>query len=606
MKYNKSIKLEDKCKIDIEIGDFKQVDFYPQVKFKHWDNECNFSLRFTSDIKESSYNQSNDEIIWIGSNNILVRMYEKINLPISNEEGYEFEFELPSKPKSNIFEMTIQTKGLDFFYQGNLTQEEINIGVYRPENVIGSYAVYHNFKKNNEYKTGKAFHIYRPEAIDKDGNKTWCDLNIDTDKEILTITVPQKFLDGAVYPVIVDPTFGYTSIGGTYANMGLTQCYAHPISATSSVSIDKLTVYTRKSNASTPNPFVKGIIFSGTSGVCPVITNGVAPAVEITGTSASWVDLPYSTKPSITNGSRYRLGWISNQDFPSTVAYYDFGPPAIDDSYNYEIPDSFSASFGEKPDARLSIYATYSTSPEPEPSDSSGSFDCWWSSQFKDSYRLLSISGSSVAVMNSKDDNKPFRLLSRSGTSLSGDFVIETSVYRRGTASNIQGISIFATSADVNNFGTYDSTSGCIMRIGVRNNNNSISGSTNNSSLSLVYSPLSASIIGLKFERRDDSISAFCKNGDLNWESINLTGTYSDNVYVVVEGNGYEGFDYFRIAAENGLPNNFFFATSSVSGTEYAVVTSASSKIIGSTIYLSAENVSAWKDNFNENDYKMI
>jgi len=88
---------------------------------------------------------------------------------------------------------------------------------FRPDNVVGSYAVYHATKKNNEYMTGKAFHIYRPIAEDAVGNKAWCAIHIDghLDPKNLTITVPQQFLDEAVYPVVIDPDFGYLIAGGT-------------------------------------------------------------------------------------------------------------------------------------------------------------------------------------------------------------------------------------------------------------------------------------------------------------------------------------------------------------------------------------------------------
>jgi hypothetical protein len=36
---------------------------------------------------------------------------------------------------------------------------------------------------------------------------------------VLTITIPQSFLDSAVYPVVVDPTFGYSSVGATFATI---------------------------------------------------------------------------------------------------------------------------------------------------------------------------------------------------------------------------------------------------------------------------------------------------------------------------------------------------------------------------------------------------
>ena len=64
---------------------------------------------------------------------------------------------------------------------------------------------------STNYATGKAFHVYRPQAIDANGAEVWAELNYDNGT--LSVTVPQKFLEEAVFPVRVDPTFGYTTCG---------------------------------------------------------------------------------------------------------------------------------------------------------------------------------------------------------------------------------------------------------------------------------------------------------------------------------------------------------------------------------------------------------
>ncbi|MBA7651571.1 hypothetical protein ES703_59390 [subsurface metagenome] len=131
--------------------------------------------------------------------------------------GLRFELVLKAKPLSNSFSIPIKSKNLRFSYQPFLTEQDVAEGRSCPLNVEGSYAVYHTTKKNNQYMTGKAFHIYRPIAEDAFGNKVWCALHIDghLDPTSLTITVPQQFLDEATYPVVIDPDFGYTTIGGT-------------------------------------------------------------------------------------------------------------------------------------------------------------------------------------------------------------------------------------------------------------------------------------------------------------------------------------------------------------------------------------------------------
>ena len=51
------------------------------------------------------------------------------------------------KPLSNVISLSIQSKGLKFYYQGPLTDKEKAEGIIRPEEVTGSYAVYHESKR---------------------------------------------------------------------------------------------------------------------------------------------------------------------------------------------------------------------------------------------------------------------------------------------------------------------------------------------------------------------------------------------------------------------------------------------------------------------------
>lgn len=130
-------------------------------------------------------------------------------------EGLEYEIIIGKIPTSNVFTIPVATQNLTFYYQPALTPAEIVEGCVRPENVVGSYAVYHTSKQGGEYGTGKAFHIYRPLVTAADGKTIWGILNFDGAN--LTVTVDSAWLSKAKYPVIVDPTFGYTTKGGTGA-----------------------------------------------------------------------------------------------------------------------------------------------------------------------------------------------------------------------------------------------------------------------------------------------------------------------------------------------------------------------------------------------------
>ena len=61
--------------------------------------------------------------------------------------------------------------------------------------------------------------------MDKNGKSVWCSLNIENG--ILTETIPQTFLDTAVYPIRINETFGYATIGGSTSQRARDTVNAH-------------------------------------------------------------------------------------------------------------------------------------------------------------------------------------------------------------------------------------------------------------------------------------------------------------------------------------------------------------------------------------------
>ncbi len=157
---------------------------------------------------------------WLDISYKTTRKFSKIEMYLGNN-AFEIDIILHKKSRTNIFTYKIQSEGLNFYYQPLLNRNEISAGYNRPENVVGSYAVYYKAKKYNSigsnYGTGKFCHIYRPKAIDAVNNSVWCDLYIDADTNEMSITVPQDFLDNSAYPVRVDPIFGYNNFGASSA-----------------------------------------------------------------------------------------------------------------------------------------------------------------------------------------------------------------------------------------------------------------------------------------------------------------------------------------------------------------------------------------------------
>lgn len=199
--------LDDKVKnkMEIEIGDTKQEDFKPQYKMMKWDNEVNFSIRSEED--PTAEVEFVDETVEYRTAKKTLRM---TSIGTGEDAAFNFETVLLEAPDSNVLSFSVSTKNIVCYYQPPLTQEEIDDGDLRPDDVSGSYAIYHKEKgvlndiTGYEYKTGKVLHLFRMKAIDANNNWVWCDFNNNLQEtSTLEVTIPQDFLDSAVYPVKV-------------------------------------------------------------------------------------------------------------------------------------------------------------------------------------------------------------------------------------------------------------------------------------------------------------------------------------------------------------------------------------------------------------------
>ena len=220
---------------------------------------------------------------------------------------------LNRKPKSNVFEFKIKSKELDFYFQPELTEEEIKEGCKRPENVVGSYAAFYKTKKLG--RTGKAFHIYRPFAIDANKKKVWCELEIN--KDILKVKVPNEFLKKAKYPVIIDPEWGYTDIGATEG--GLLGDYMigngpHIPGYTGYVSW--IAVY-----GAIPDGVYYNVGIYDDDSDYPGNLLGQSAGTETGDGTTKWNQASLTANVDVTSGTKYHLCW--NLERIDIDAYYD-------------------------------------------------------------------------------------------------------------------------------------------------------------------------------------------------------------------------------------------------------------------------------------------
>ena len=305
---------KDDVPCTIKIGGTTEK-FVPNINTSKWNDECWLNINHP-DVVNTEVEQFIDNKIELSIGNNTHRYY------VNQNGRLEYEIVFRAKPTSNKVELDLDfSDGLSFFHQPALTQEEIDEGGERPDDVINSYAVYWK-KKNNKYRTGKFCHIYRPKITDAAEHWEWCDLEYKDKK--LTITISQNFLDSAVYPLTLDPTLGYTSIGGTvggedsrsYANRGLT--FQNDIAILTGI-VTRVWFYCR-------NTFVAEPVELGVYDESGGEPNNLLGSDSVNGSPSSWVSIDVSSGAwPITSGNDYYAACQAFAGPISAPVTYDTG-----------------------------------------------------------------------------------------------------------------------------------------------------------------------------------------------------------------------------------------------------------------------------------------
>lgn len=355
----------------------------PYLKLDKWGGEAMIKIRIPH-AKSGSKNLANDDLKIVNSEfeiDVYSKSPEQITeeiaganrtFTINEDGGIEFDVVLNSVPSNNIFEFPLESRNLDFYYQPPLNAEhptwsdddgDGEADSFRSEMVIGSYAVYYKdhteiLKSESEgakYKTGKAFHIYRPKISDASGNEIWGSLFFDENRNVLSVTVDRAWLDAASYPVRIDPNVGYTSVG---ASTVTTENYiAGSVYAMNPVSkyINSITVYSNPS--ATSQTFQTGIYRESD---VSLVANSTS-ATQTPAVGAAWRTVAYSSKPFLVASTNYIICIFGYSGAGTHVVHYDAGTT---DQVYYQSStfptwlDPMNAPLHQ--DRRYSIYATYS------------------------------------------------------------------------------------------------------------------------------------------------------------------------------------------------------------------------------------------------------
>lgn len=350
--------------IDVEI-----IDFY------HYEPGKKFDFIYGDIFNVLSVSSFNSWEKFLEKANTLVKpegtvdgrikeLYNSVSAEDYDEEVYELEVILKERPESNILNFTLNTKGVEFLYQPELTEEQIVEGIERPIHVVGSYAIYHSEGKTGNfpdvsYQSGKVGHIYRPQMVDANGERVWGDLSIDVENDTLTVTIPQDFLDTATYPVhhASGTTFGYGTMGASSANAG-NIILILPATTASDAGGKSLTYIAFGTRSQSTSPVaIKGNIYD-TSNV--PITNGQTNSLTAPYANLGFNDLGFPTSPTLAASTAYQLCvWSSVSGKFQAQPAFDTGASGIGASQ--------SLTFGTWPNplvpvnttSRYSIYGIY-------------------------------------------------------------------------------------------------------------------------------------------------------------------------------------------------------------------------------------------------------
>lgn len=205
--------------------DDKQVDHYPRVKILNLDNFNNYGLGIDEEKtwgNKHTFTPGGEEkgrgsVATLENSNMKNECY-------TTSELFEWLIHIKKKPATNKIYFTTITKNANFYPQGPLTEQEIAEGCFRPDNIVGSLAIYSPYRNHVigdlNHMAGKVGHIPAPYVIMPDASRVKCDMYFE--ESWLVIEIPLDIYNNWDWKndLPLDPTFGYSTVGGSNDNNG--------------------------------------------------------------------------------------------------------------------------------------------------------------------------------------------------------------------------------------------------------------------------------------------------------------------------------------------------------------------------------------------------
>lgn len=376
----------------VEVGNGETEQFEPHIRLNRWGGECYLGIEPAGTETEIEVEVEGDKIktkykVKQGEYEFELES-EFYTLPPSEQYelgAFEWNTILNESPPTNRLVFSFEVQGLVLYHQPPLTQkfedgwseefgtniivsetqvrdaDTLDLLVERPDNIVNSIAVYHATKRDHilgqtNYMAGKAFHLFRGQAIDSNGWKVWVDKFLDPDRHEIVYVIPYDFWLNAKYPIrhALGDTFGYTSVGATASTLlnYMKGVVANPGQAGTGTSIS---VGIKSSWDSSEK--IKAALYDAGK---DFVANGDTEERDSGGASGQFHVFNFGTGPSLTAQNYYILPWSD-----STV---DIGYDTAAGTYCWlasgygDWPSSLSP--GTNTGTQYSIYCTYTLGAE--------------------------------------------------------------------------------------------------------------------------------------------------------------------------------------------------------------------------------------------------
>lgn len=209
-------KQRDKHGHDFAPAMLSNVDGFPAVSLSSWGEHIQISDSLARRVNMQSVERGHEWLL--GDYKLRMTRQTQLAFPSGTiwtpENGLlQVDLFLDRRPPANRnrFPLTLHLPaGSQMLYQPDLTEEEVKDGSFRPDWAVHSYALYSNDGR-------KLAHFPRPFAVDRNGAWTWGKWEFDAASGTLAKVFDPAWLQKAAYPVRMDDTFGYTSVGASSA-----------------------------------------------------------------------------------------------------------------------------------------------------------------------------------------------------------------------------------------------------------------------------------------------------------------------------------------------------------------------------------------------------